>query len=517
MAWPCDHSTDHDVRSHLSSGFCRKSVSRNFIAYLPSPQDQCAEYLRLFRCVLKILIYNHFMKTSIWWIRRDLRLHDNPSLTHALQQSEKVIPLFILDPALLSSPPSNRELFLYAALKSLDSELRIRNSRLVVRRGAPLIVLQRMVSETGASLIVAEADHSPYASMRDSNIGVHLPLETLSVLTVHPPQAVSKLDGTPYTVFTPFSKVWKTLPFAGKALGAPDILPEVPEDIYSEEIPAGKTFDEFPASENAARKRLSDFLTADIFKYQNARNMLSEDGTSRISPYLKFGLLSMRECVQQVRLLIKHTEDHVFRESCDTFLNELIWREFFISILAHFPHVAQQSFRENLRSIQWAQYPAGLRAWQEGRTGYPVVDAAMRQLLATGWMHNRARMISASFLTKDLLIDWREGEKWFMQHLIDGDLASNNGGWQWTAGTGTDAAPYFRIFNPSRQSEKFDPQGDYIRRWIPELSNVETQFIHTPWEFPQLEADYPPPMIDHNLARERTLAAYQNAKRSWEN
>ncbi len=456
------------------------------------------------------------MKTSIWWIRRDLRLHDNLVLTHALQHAERVIPLFILDPALLSAPPSKRELFLFAALESLDSELRGRNSRLIVRAGAPLTVLQRMVAETGASLIAAEADHSPYACERDKEIGIHLPLATLSSLTVHPLQAVSKSDGTPYTIFTPFSKAWKALPFPGAPLDTPDNLPEVPEHIHSEEIPAGNASNAFPASESAARTRLSDFLLSDIFQYQNKRNMLSENGTSRISPYLKFGLLSMRECVQRVHLLIEHTEEHTLRESCSTFLNELIWREFYFSILAHFPDVSRQSFRENLRPIQWAHDPAGLRAWQEGRTGYPVVDAAMRQLLATGWMHNRARMISASFLTKDLLIDWREGESWFMQHLIDGDIASNNGGWQWTAGTGTDAAPYFRILNPSLQSAKFDPQGEYIRHWIPELSSVETQHIHTPWELPQLKGDYPPPIVDHSFARERTLAAYQTAKKYWD-
>jgi len=456
------------------------------------------------------------MKNIIWWVRRDLRLHDNAALDHALQHSEYVIPLFILDPALLSTPISNRDRFLFGALRALDKDLQIKGSRLIVRRGNPRLILHKVVKESGAEMISAEADFSPYAKKRDEEIGRQFPLVTLGGLTVHPPQAVLKSDGDPYTVYTPFSRVWKSLPQPGQPLKVPETLPPVPKLLFSESIPESEVFEGFPPNEQAARERLDLFLSSAVFRYSNARNMLAEDGTSRISPYLKFGLLSMREAAQRAHDLIKMTENQTERASCNTWLNELIWREFYFSILAHFPGVARKSFRENLRGMRWFEDAKGLDAWQEGLTGYPVVDAAMRQLKQSGWMHNRARMITASFLTKDLLINWREGERWFMQHLIDGDLASNNGGWQWTAGTGTDAAPYFRIFNPILQSKKFDPKGEYIRRWVPELARVRNDDIHAPWENPDLILDYPAPIVDHRVARERALVTYKAAKQDWE-
>jgi len=242
------------------------------------------------------------------------------------------------------------------------------------------------------------------------------------------------------------------------------------------------------------------------------------NGTSGLSPYLRFGMLSAKQAAWAAREADARAKDAVARQGAETWLNELIWREFYAMILYRFPHVLRTAFRPALRSIHWRDDPAGFPAWAEGRTGYPVVDAAMRQLNATGWMHNRARMIVASFLVKDLLIDWQQGERYFMQHLLDGDPASNNGGWQWSAGTGTDAAPYFRVFNPVLQGKKFDPYGAYVRRWVPELSAVPDAFIHTPRSMPLdvqaqvgcvIEKNYPAPIIDHSMARQRVLEAYR--------
>jgi deoxyribodipyrimidine photo-lyase len=245
------------------------------------------------------------------------------------------------------------------------------------------------------------------------------------------------------------------------------------------------------------------------------------DGTARLSPYLRFGMISARECVSAAYQALRDAPDDSARKSAETWLNELIWREFYITILYHYPEVLKQSFREDLRDISWRNDEQEFDAWCEGQTGYPVVDAAMRQLKYLGWMHNRARMIVASFLVKDLLVDWRWGERWFMQHLVDGDPADNNGGWQWTAGTGMDAAPYFRIFNPILQGKKYDPNGDYVRRWVPELAGVPTKYAHTPWMMPPelqgqinciIGRDYPLPIVYHGFARERALAAYKQTR-----
>ena len=258
-----------------------------------------------------------------------------------------------------------------------------------------------------------------------------------------------------------------------------------------------------------------------IYHYADARNRMGLDGTSQLSPYLRFGMLSARQAAVAAYSAIASAPSVEARKNAETWLNELIWREFYISILYHFPDVSRQAFRADLRDIPWRNDRQEFEAWCEGHTGYPVVDAAMRQLKQTGWMHNRARMIVASFLVKDLLIDWRWGERWFMQNLVDGDPAANNGGWQWTAGVGTDAAPYFRVFNPVLQGQRFDPDGAYVRRWVPELANVPSKFIHKPWEMPAdvqrasgciIGQDYPTPIVNHVEARERVLSAYRRAQ-----
>ncbi len=453
---------------------------------------------------------------NIWWIRRDLRLEDNPALTAALEPGTGVLPVFILDQHLLSKPAAPRQAFLFDGLRALDDSLRRLGSGLILRQGDPLRELILLVAESGAQRIYAEEDYSPYAVRRDAAVSRALDLHLVHGLGVHPPAAVVRPDGKPYTVFTPFSRTWKALPFSSALLSAPAGLPPLPR-LASLPLPQTPNPSIFPAGEREARRRLQIFISGPIGVYGEGRNRLDLDGTSALSPYLRFGMLSARQAVSAALHAIQSAPNALSREGAATWLNELIWREFFQSILYHFPGVLRSAFRPGMRAIPWRDQTRDLQAWQSGLTGYPVVDAGMRQLAATGWMHNRARMITASFLVKHLLINWQEGERWFMQNLVDGDPAANNGGWQWVAGTGTDAAPYFRIFNPILQGQKFDPHGDYVRQWVPELAAVPSQYIHTPWQMPPTEQqacrvvigkDYPAPIVEHETARRRALDAY---------
>ncbi len=499
------------------------------------------------------------MTATIWWIRRDLRLADNPALTTALTRADQVIPLFILDPHLIEAPTTGakRLAFLFDGLRALDADLRRRGSYLVWRAGRPADVLANLRATTGAHQIVAQADVSPYARQRDAEVAQQLPLELTPGITVFPSDAVRKADGAPYTVFTPFSRAWKALPSNLTLLPAPAVIP-TPPDLENEPLPITPALPAsvpFAAGEGEAQRRLQQFagdgstavrqdfgvsaqsnahrtgpelveglaevLAAPIARYHEQRDRTDLEGTSQLSPYLRFGMISARQAAAAAYQILNTARTDASRRGAEVWLNELIWREFYASILYHFPTVLREAFRPELRAIPWDNNPAFFAAWCEGRTGYPIVDAAMRQLVQNGWMHNRARMIVASFLVKDLLIDWRWGERFFMQHLVDGDPASNNGGWQWTAGVGTDAAPYFRVFNPVLQGEKFDPNGDFVRRWLPELARVPARFIHKPWEMTPLEQrqagcvlgqDYPAPLVDHGAAREQALAAYQRAE-----
>jgi deoxyribodipyrimidine photo-lyase len=470
------------------------------------------------------------MTISIWWIRRDLRLTDNIALTAAAKIGDHVIPVFILDPSLLnsSSVGEKRIAFLLEGLRHLKADLESRKGRLILREGQPLKELRILVEQSGAEGIYAEEGFSPYAKHRDSLIAADLPLHLLPGLTVHHPSAVVKVDGSPYKTYTPFQRVWKSLPFSHRD----DLLPiperiSTPPDIESDPFPDPPTptiKTMFSPGERQAAQHLNAFVNGDdppIHHYASQRDRLDTAGTSQLSPYLRFGMLSPRQAIKSARLAMEMAPDEKARFGAETWLNELIWREFYSAILYHFPHVQAGSFRASFRSIPWENSEEAFLAWCKGQTGYPLIDAAMRQLAQTGWIHNRGRMIVASFLVKDLLIDWHWGERWFMQHLVDGDPASNNGGWQWTAGTGTDAAPYFRIFNPILQSKKFDPHGKYIRNWVPELQNVPRKYIHEPWRMPievQREVHcvigkhYPWPIIDHAWARERAITIYRNAQ-----
>ncbi len=465
------------------------------------------------------------MSTTIWWVRRDLRLHDNPALYNALQHADIVLPVFILDPKLLSSryAGDNRQAFLFAGLQALDAELQSHGSRLLVRSGDPLEVLSELVAEVGATSVVAQEDFSPYARARDQRVEEALSLTLTPGVVVHHPLTVRKDDLTPYTVYTPFSRKWRMLDISPLLPPPPSQIPTW-EDVDSEPLPTSNTPALLPAGESVALEILQDFTggeAAPVFRYAEERNRVDLNGTSGLSPYLRFGMLSPRLAVQAAVESAQRARTKEAAQGAEVWLNELIWREFFTAILYHFPGVRQASFREAYRGIDWANDKVNFASWCAGLTGFPLVDAAMRQLSKTGWMHNRARMVVASFLTKELLIDWRWGEKWFMQHLVDGDPAANNGGWQWTAGTGTDAAPYFRIFNPISQSQRHDPHGVYIRRYVPELAQVPDLYIHEPWTMPpdvQADAncvvgrDYPARIVDRRWARERTLAAFKKAR-----
>lgn len=464
--------------------------------------------------------------SAIWWIRRDLRLHDNPALAAALR-FEQVIPLFILDEQLLEKyqKAEPRLAFLFDGLRRLDEDLRKCGSYLVVRSGDPRQVLPQIVSELDIHSVFAQDDTNPYARERDQLLAEEVRLIFTPGTLICPAGSVLKNDQTPYTVFTPFKKtaIAQGLPQEHDLSSAPDHIP-TPAGIQTkslDDLPQQTAAALFPAGEAEARRRLEGFLANGIADYSAKRNFMGTPGTSQLSAYLRFGMVSAREAAVKAIEARGAAVNPEGKKGADTWLSELLWRDFFNHVEFHFPHVQEKNFNPAYDSLQWLNNTEDFQAWCTGHTGYPVVDAAMRQLNETGWMHNRTRMIVASFLVKDLLIDWRWGEKYFMEKLVDGDPASNNGGWQWSAGTGTDAAPYFRIFNPISQSQKFDLHGEYIRRWVPELAPLNDKQIHAPWEVSSLEQqaagviigqDYPEPIIIHKFARQRTLDAYKEAR-----
>lgn len=465
---------------------------------------------------------------AIWWIRRDLRLDDNQALQRALELSPKVYPVYVVDPALIHSPRMGEErvAFFYAGVRALREKINQRGGQLTIRSGSPGEILPRVSTQVGARVIVAERDFTPYARKRDRAVAEQVELILAPGLTIAHPDEIEKNAGGPYQVYTYYQKKWKAKFLAREISGRVE-LPEAPFPAGgytpSEKLPELEADhpSTWAAGEDAARETLDTFVSgqdAPIFRYQENRDRPDREGTSRLSPYLHLGMVSIREAVAAAREALARAPDQLSLQSAETWLDELIWRDFYTAILYHFPRVLGDSFREEYRNLPWRNDREKFQRWKDGETGYPLVDAGMRQLRQQGWMHNRLRMVTGSFLVKDLLIDWRWGEDWFMKNLLDADLAANNGGWQWVAGTGTDAAPYFRIFNPTSQAEKHDPEGVFIRRYLPELRSVPDEYIHAPWEMPEdlqgevgcvIGKEYPGPVVDHAQARERTLEVYK--------
>jgi deoxyribodipyrimidine photo-lyase len=455
--------------------------------------------------------------TALVWFRRTLRLDDNRALYTALENAKQVVPVFILDPAILSRHDTGprRVEFLYAALGALDRALRARGSYLVVRCGEPLEQLGRLAQETGATALYFSREYSPAGRARDARAIKQLSLECHACRDhlIAEPESVRTKMGAPYSVFTPYFRVWQEQPTLAPQ-AAPEHIP-TPQNIASEPLPPVPG--QRAATESEAQARLSAFARSGMGRYATDREFPDEPGTSQLSIYLKFGMLSARRALETARQL-RPSLPLGERAGVDAWVRQLAWRDFYYQILWHHPHVAVGCFKPLYDSLVWPNDEALFAGWQRGETGYPIVDAGMRQLAQTGWMHNRVRMIVASFLTKDLLCDWRLGEQHFMQQLLDGDQAANNGGWQWAAGTGTDPQPYFRIFNPVSQGEKFDPEARYVKRWCPELKQVPTKWAHKPWELSaneqaavhcRLGRDYPVQIVEHGAQRSAALALYK--------
>ena len=467
------------------------------------------------------------MSSALVWFRRDLRTQDHAALHHALAGHPAVHCAFVFDTTILSSLPrrDRRVEFILRAVDELDAMLRALGGGLVVRHGDPVAEIPRLAAELGVAVVHANRDYEPQAVARDAEVARRLEAAGCAFVD-HKDQVIFERDevltqsGKPFTVFTPYRNAWlrrltpaDLAPFPIESLAAslaPSPSRELPTladlgfevtDLASLHLPTGM---------GGAQELFRDFVER-IDDYAVARDFPAVKGGSYLSPHLRFGTISIRR-------LAAWAHGHGGR-GAETWLSELVWRDFYHALLWHHPRVVGRCFQPRFDALRWDEAPDLLAAWKAGRTGYPLVDAAMRQLLHAGWMHNRLRMVTASFLAKDLGLDWRQGEAWFAEKLLDFDLAANNGGWQWAASTGCDAQPWFRIFNPVTQSRKFDPEGRFIRRYVPELANVPGNYVHAPWTMDAgtqsdcgvfIGRDYPAPVVDHAAARARTLARYKS-------
>jgi len=479
------------------------------------------------------------MKTALVWFRRDLRSVDHAALSHALTQFERVHCAFVFDTTILDALPSRcdrRVEFIWHSVVELDGALAelaaaagVQGAGLIVVHGRADDEIPALARELGVQAVLANRDYEPEALARDARVAQRLTADGIA-FRAFKDQVVFECDevltreGRPFSVYTPYRNAWRrrlepthlaphpVAPYAHRLAPRPSARQTLPTlaalgfertDLTRLRLPTGMR----------GGQALADDFIGRIARYREARDYPARKGVSYLSVHLRFGTVSIRELF--ARALAEGSD------GAQCWVDELIWREFFQMILWHHPRVVDASFRPEYDRVRWEDDPAGFAAWQAGRTGYPIVDAGMRQLRQSGYMHNRLRMVTASFLTKDLGIDWRLGERHFAALLNDYDLAANNGGWQWAASTGCDAQPYFRIFNPVTQSERFDPSGDFIRRYVPELARVPTRYIHAPWRMSaadqaaagvRIGRDYPAPLVDHAAARQRALARYAVVK-----
>ena len=477
---------------------------------------------------------------AIVWFRHDLRLADNPALRAAMTENRPVVPVFVWSPGEEGQwpPGAASQWWLHHSLQRLSQALQDRGSRLILRRGESLANLREIISETGAEAVYWNRRYEPSAIARDRTIQEALRdsgivVESFNANLLFEPWEVETRSGGPYQVFTPF---WRrccelgiereTLP-RPRSIAAPrswadslsladlSLLPAIPWD--------GGFYDRWTPGEDGAQRLLTEFVAAAIEDYAEERDRPDRRGTSSLSPHLHFGEISPLQIWEAVTAKYGPPPPGKTGQKTGpiTYLSEVGWREFAHHVLYHFPQTPAAPLRESFQPFPWKSSRQDLQAWRHGKTGYPIVDAGMRELWTTGWMHNRVRMIVGSFLTKDLLLSWQEGAAWFWDTLVDADLANNTLGWQWVSGCGADAAPYFRIFHPVSQGEKFDPQGEYVRRWVPELAKLPDEYLHHPWDAPEtvmheagvkLGDDYPTPIADHGEARERALEALRQTR-----
>lgn len=463
------------------------------------------------------------MKRIIHWFRRDLRVSDNTALSEAARRAAEVVPVFVLEDAFRTGPDvgAARLVFLLQSLEALRRNLAELGYPLIVCSGKSEVVLPGLCRELGAEAVFANKRYEPYAQNRDQRVfnvlnAAGYGLELFKDAVVWEEREILTQAGHPFTVFTPYSRAWKARkipaprPRLGKRTGGDCQIPSEPIPLDPAALGFPMKQHPTPAGERAALESLRHFMAGPVLKYATNRNLPAVAGTSQLSAHLRCGTIGIRTVLAQLARAREQAPPPQ-QASCEVFQNELIWREFYLQVLHNFPHVTKGAFRPNYNQLEWSGNQAHFQAWCEGRTGYPIVDAAMRCLNTTGYMHNRLRMIVAMFLTKDLLINWQWGERYFMQQLVDGDMAANNGGWQWSAGTGTDAAPYFRIFNPVSQALKFDPDGEFVRAWVPELAALPKELIHEPWKQPSARAGarYPERIVLHEAQRPKCLAMFK--------